>query len=290
MKALLLHIGADTSEWFTLRVNAPIFEDESFEFIPILEFLIDKEYIIRRQDGSYVVEKNGESQGTEVWTVEKRTYSMIEARNRRFGSTLADYLPFEYDNIVAHVDPDFYNMTYGDRHDDPRGKQIWRLEPGDYVFFVASLAPFVKDAYSIRTRSNIRRFQKGQMAKYIVGYFKIHKVYEIHRMYDETAIYIKTSDQNLVNDLENDVRVRLEQNAHFKRIFDDYSYVAVGDPSESAFLRRAVRLTEMGPPFRPNGVGRRIYGDKNFSRGFKWVHNLSVEILLNSINIQDRFT
>jgi hypothetical protein len=63
----------------------------------------------------------------------------------------------------------------------------------------------------------------------------------------------------------------LEKNAHTKRDEDNY-YIVIGNPSDAMLLTRAIRLTEKGSPFRPNDIGKEIFGDVCFPRGFKWVY------------------
>jgi hypothetical protein len=42
-----------------------------------------------------------------------------------------------------HLDPDFQNLTYGDRG-DRRGKEISQLKEGDFLAFYAGLRPIKK--------------------------------------------------------------------------------------------------------------------------------------------------
>lgn len=48
-----------------------------------------------------------------------------------------------------------------------------RLVKGDYLFFVASLAPYSEEVYGVRSLASIRRSQRRKMAKYVVGYYEI---------------------------------------------------------------------------------------------------------------------
>ena len=73
-----------------------------------------------------------------------RTYTRIATSNGENGKCLADFIPKEYADAIVHFDPDLEGLTYGDRLDTPKGKQIEKLKPGDYIFFVASLAPYIK--------------------------------------------------------------------------------------------------------------------------------------------------
>jgi hypothetical protein len=80
MKAMLLRIGIDTN----CGGLAPIFEDGSFEYIPIPE-------------------------GYD--SLESRTYGTIKGRS---GKPLSDFLPGELLNNPVHYDPEFETFTYGD--------------------------------------------------------------------------------------------------------------------------------------------------------------------------------
>jgi len=286
MKALLLHIGIDTSNWFTAQIDAPVFDDGCFEFIPIVEHWREVShsasrgwYVRRKHEGQHVVEKRGESEERGIWTSETRTYSEASATNKEYGRTLADYVPFEYHDVIMHYDPDFTNCTYADQICDSRGKQIIKLDPNDYIFFVQSLAPFTHETYSIKTAERIAQFQKGLMAKCIVGYFKVHDSYHIMR--DESAMTIISSFEDVTDKLDSDLSERINRNVHSKRDEDDY-FIVVGEKSQSMLLRKAIRITERGSPFHPNATGFKIYGDKCFPRGFKWICNETIiDILLD---------
>lgn len=284
-KALLIHVGADQSDWSTLGVNAPIFDDDTFEFIPIPDFLVDGTCIVKR-GRRYVAVREGREQGDEIWTSERRTYSIIETRNKVFGKTLSDYLPQEYDHMIVHYDPDFDHYTYGDRVDVSKGMQIQSLGSTDYIFFVASLASYTKEAYRIRSANRIRSFQRGKMAKFIIGYFKVQEVYYAIKAFDELTprLFIPFGDNEPVNDeIDGNTLIRIRNNAHTKRDEDVY-YIVVGDPSDSSLLTRPIRLTERGSPFKPSGIGREIFGDVSYPRGVKWIHDPKrIRVLLNYI-------
>lgn len=281
-------VGADQSKKYkmTLGVNAPIFNDGTFEFIPILEFYYDDTYFLRKE-GRNIIVQNGEEQEGELPTLETRTYSTIEARNRSLGKLLSYYLPQEYDCAVVHFDPDFERFTYGDAIDTSKGKQISKLGEGDYIFFVASLAPYIKEAYEGRDEDLIRYYQKGKMAKYVIGYFKVQAVYVADKMpeNDSTSLTLYdpfSSGENPINDkIDEDTLSRIKSNAHTKRDEDHY-FVVVGYQSDSVLLTRAIKLTENGSPFKPSEIGRNVFGDVCYPRGVKWVYDPSrIQTLLN---------
>lgn len=107
MKALLLRVGIDTG---TDGVLAPLFDDGSFEFIPI-------------------------SEGDQS-TKETRTYKTIMGTH---GQVLAKYLPQKVHDKKPHFDPEFKTFTYG----DPTRKSgsLKKLEPNDLLVFYAGLIP-----------------------------------------------------------------------------------------------------------------------------------------------------
>src|SRR5713226_6661082 len=125
MKGLLMHIGTDATN---LGVSGPLFDDGSFKYIPL----------------------GPESDDSK----ERLTYNKLG---------LSPYIPMEFDNLTPHYDPNPHFFTYGEPPDARRGQQILKLDPGDYFFPVASLAPVEKGTYSVRTKSAIRGSQKGKM-------------------------------------------------------------------------------------------------------------------------------
>jgi hypothetical protein len=108
MKAMLLRVGIDKG---TDGALAPIFEDGSFEFIPISE--------------------------GDCRSKEDRTYKNTVGRS---GKPLSAYLPKEIENRKMHFDPEFETFTYG----DPTSKRryLLKLEKGDLLVFYAGLTPF----------------------------------------------------------------------------------------------------------------------------------------------------
>jgi len=148
MNGLLIHVAADTTN---LGVVGPIFEDMSFEYIPI--------------NNTY-----GEKQ---------RTYRDFRALNLSYGQTLADFLPADVADLPVHYDPDFDNYIYGqDLSEHPRSFTLRKLERGDIIFFVASLAPYDPNIYAKRDEL-LRRYQVGRKNKYIIGFFTVKSVADV---------------------------------------------------------------------------------------------------------------
>lgn len=279
MKALLLHVGVDhtTDTHMTMGISGPIFDNGTFEFIPILELWEENTYFLRRGTKSFVV-SDTEEQEMEPYTAESRTYAQIPASNGTSGEFLADFIPKEYGDAIVHFDPDLTGLTYGDRIDTPKGKQIEKLAPGDFIFFVSSLAPYVKEAYSRKERDLICAYQKRNMAKYVIGYFKVNRVLAAGKVSGDSNIYLFNPSgpftfENAINKtVDDETLARIKNNAHSKRDSDDY-FIVIGDLADSQQLKRAVKLTENGSPFKPNKIGKEIYGDVSFPRGFKWIND-----------------
>lgn len=161
---------------------------------------------------------------------------------------------------------------YGDSKDTPKGAQINKLEENDYIFFVASLMPYEKEAYAGRDKSVSRHYQQGKMAKFVIGYFKVQVAYYAEKSPHKPVPVLKDIHRNgnSSNDkaIDEATLARIKDNAHTKRNEDRY-YIVVGKASESVLLAHAVRLTQNGSPFRPAKIGEETYGDVGFPRGFK---------------------
>jgi Nucleotide modification associated domain 3 len=107
-KAMLLRVGIDKGCGSAL---APIFEDGTFEYIPIPEVDPDSN--------------------------ESRTYENTKGRK---GQPLAYYLPSRIKDSSMHFDPEFETFTYG----DPTSKRkfLLKLDKDDLLVFYAGLTPF----------------------------------------------------------------------------------------------------------------------------------------------------
>jgi hypothetical protein len=107
MKAILLRVGIDKG---TDGCLAPVFEDLSFEYIPLSE--------------------------TDTQTDEKRTYRDFIGRK---GKPLATYLPRKVKDRKMHFDPEFETFTYGDK--GSKTKWLKKLNQDDLLVFYAGLTP-----------------------------------------------------------------------------------------------------------------------------------------------------
>jgi hypothetical protein len=103
---LLLRVGVDSN---TGEAHGPLFEDNTFDYIPIPE---------------------------SSETSEDRSYDGIPARG---GRTLSSYVPHLADK-EPHFDPEFETYTYGDPSPNKRS-QLTRLTSDDLIIFYSSLSP-----------------------------------------------------------------------------------------------------------------------------------------------------
>ena len=110
MKALLLRVGIDKGSGGTY---GPIFDDGSFEFVPIPE------------------------------TYRSCTATTYGERIGRRGKPLSAYVPPALRHVPMHDDPEFETCTYG----DPSVKRRYLLELSkeDLLVFYAGLKPFNHD-------------------------------------------------------------------------------------------------------------------------------------------------
>ena len=209
MKALLLHIGADSTN---LGHSSPEFEDGTFTFLPIPE----------------------------------KAQQCVTKFYQDLG--LAQYVSENYRYKKVHIDPDFRFFTYGEPKGSMRSRQVLKLLPGDMIIFVASLA------WNGRLRENMR--------KAIVGYFQVQAIVECKMRKNKLEV-IKG------NPISDRVHNRIKNNAHAKRTHDDF--ICLIGNQNSRLLKHHVPITERGAPFMPNDNGKKIYGNKKFHQGFKWI-------------------
>jgi hypothetical protein len=107
MKGLLLRVGIDKGTGGCL---GPIFQDRTFEYIPIPETRP---------------------------TSENNVYIKMKGR---YGRDLTEFMPNKYWYSQPHHDPEFTTYTYGDPS-FPKRNQLSKLKPGDLLIFYAGLEP-----------------------------------------------------------------------------------------------------------------------------------------------------
>jgi len=159
---MLLRVGIDKGSDNAL---APIFEDGTFEYIPISEVDPDSR--------------------------ENRTYKNTLGRN---GTPFAHYLPKKIWNRKMHFDPEFETFTYGDS--TSKRNSLLKLEKGYFLVFYAGLTPYKHDKYEEAlyiigyfTVDNVIDF--NQLSKKDLG--------EIYKLYANNAHLKRISDiQDLV--------------------------------------------------------------------------------------------
>ena len=246
----MIHIAADTSNIGTVGICGPIFKDKNFEYIPIKESKITSETI---------------------------TYTSLASRNRKFGSSLSYFVPSDIQNDIVHYDPDFDHFTYSDPTNSMRGGMLRKLEQGDFIFFVASLVPFRKEVYVKNIRKIISANQKGNMVKYIIGYFEIAKIFSLEKNNNTLKVL---EPKNSISKYY----YQIKHNAHYKRVKDRFTIVIGKKDRKNGLLSHAIPLTYPGAPFKPNIFAKSIYGNITYPRGFKMIKEESrVDILLEKI-------
>jgi hypothetical protein len=136
MNGLLLRIGIDRGTGGCL---APIYEDRSFEFIPIPEYRA---------------------------TSESRVYANMVGRTSK---RIVDFVPEKIKFSHPHYDPEFDTFTYGDPTKTKRN-QLSKLSPGDILIFYVGLRPidgkdksqlFVIGYFDIEEVYDFKKIQKS---------------------------------------------------------------------------------------------------------------------------------
>ncbi len=139
----LANVGANASHRFT----SPLFEDGSFEFLPIPEDPdISGPHAVRYRD--------------------LRSFNEPER-------DLMRYVPERLWNASAHSDPEFNTYTYGDNCEtSPRAASLKHMDAGDFLFFIARLASYPGPCHAASPRSD------GSIAYgfYLVGFLEIQEI------------------------------------------------------------------------------------------------------------------
>ena len=110
MRVYLANVGANSGH----RFASPLFEDGSFEFIPIPE-------------------SDGQTSGVR--------YSDLRSHNEP-GRDLLRHVPPHLHRSVCHNDPEFETLTYGDNGENPKSSGLTRVRAGDALLFLARLEPW----------------------------------------------------------------------------------------------------------------------------------------------------
>ena len=118
-KIFLANVGANTSH----RFSSPLFNDNTFEFIPIPE--------TSKQTSQYSV-----------------LYKDLKSYNDP-SKNLVEFIPRRLWNQPTHNDPEFETFTYGDNcQTTPRGAALKNISEGDYLFFLAHLTRWSRGQFT----------------------------------------------------------------------------------------------------------------------------------------------
>jgi hypothetical protein len=113
MKLFVVNVGVNTADESKWGLRSPIFSDDTFELVPILE-------------RSHLHGRDGILNYADLPSVTGR------AKN------LGDFIPDRVRTQSAHNDPEFATFTYGDIM-SARAASLARAEPGDQLWFLARL-------------------------------------------------------------------------------------------------------------------------------------------------------
>ena len=134
-RIFLANVGANSSH----RFSSPVFDDWTFEFLPIPED--------RDLEGDHAIR-----------------YRDLSPYNRPAGDLLR-YIPARLWDRPAHNDPEFDTFTYGDNCAiSARAAALRRVRPGDLLFFLARL----------QRRSD--HGPDGAHGFYLIGFLEIEEV------------------------------------------------------------------------------------------------------------------
>jgi hypothetical protein len=134
----IINVGVNASHG---RLRSPLFDDGTFEFIPIPE------------------------QGRRRSCPDCETlprYRDLESYN---GLHLLNFVPKKHYNYRVHNDPEFVSCTYGDYPTiSPRAANLKKLKKGDFIFFLARL---------VKHRNGVFTKEAGF---HFIGYFEVEDI------------------------------------------------------------------------------------------------------------------
>ena len=118
----IINVGVNASHG---QLRSPIFDNNTFEFIPIPE-------------------KGRRSSCPECKTLPK--YSDLKSFNNL---DLLGFIPKRYHPLRVHNDPEFVDYTYGDYPTiSPRAANLQKVKRGDSIFFLARLVKWRNDVFT----------------------------------------------------------------------------------------------------------------------------------------------
>jgi len=134
----IINVGVNASHG---QLRSPVFDDGTFEFIPIPE------------------------QGRRRCCPECGTlprYCDLESFN---GLNLSKFIPAKYYHCRVHNDPEFVSYTYGDYPTiSPRATNLQKVEKGDSIFFLARLVKYRNEVFT------------KDAGFYLIGYFEVEDI------------------------------------------------------------------------------------------------------------------
>jgi len=263
----LIRVGIDTAQG-NIGYCAPVFSDNSFEYIPIPQFTNP--------------------------TPEELTYGTMNARNKKYARFLSEYMhtdshlfldrdgtpyifsvdeneqPLLAKDMVPHFDPEFVTNTFGDARTVAGGRIPSDLYPGDCVFFYCGLTRYDSSFYQSERRwHDLNRVQIYNRCTFLIGYTKIRRIFDI-----------RTGEDLARNSSE------IGNNAHFKE--DLIGSAIIKGEDESRLLDKAVQLNYWVPEigkYSPTDIGRKIGLRPTWGmRVMKWLNETVCKELLELMN------
>jgi hypothetical protein len=256
-----MHVGVNVSNTRPLLMVCPVFEDDSFIFVPMPN------------------ERPGAKDKTTYREICVLVPGVCELLEQLGCST----------NIKVHNDPEFQGFTFGE---GPRKWMLAELCPGDFIFFLASMkmvhipskADFLKSPkIYFETLKCLLRQNRG--SDWFYGLIAQIKVSEIFAGKNEIERY---KLHGKCRELDSNSEIILATNAHIKRgdqRTGDY-IVIKGDKGESKEYHRALPISQGNTPLKE--IQDIFYKHKLKRNRAKWFEALLNEegtsLLLNFIN------
>jgi len=218
VKSATIHVGVNVSNTRPLLMVLPVFEDNSFIFIPI------------------------PSKEKDRTSYRQLCTSMLEVCK-----TLQELdFHFSLDDINVHNDPEFENCTFGE---GPRKWMLAQLHPGDYVFFVASMKKICVPSRNefLNHPEKYKEELKGVLKKNrgrdwffgLIGQFKIKEIYAGKKLIEKYHLSTEIYELNAVT------AEKLKTNAHIQR--GDHltgDYIVIKGGNESKLYKKAIQISE----------------------------------------------
>lgn len=138
MKLFIINIGVNSAEAKKYFIKSPVFNDGSFELIPIMESSARAKY-------------------------STCTYGSLKCFNDK-NKYLRNYIPEDYWEEIAHNDPEFATFTYGDNYIKPKGANFLKVTRGDILLFLARLYGYEGEEFI------------GNGDQYFIGYLTVQDI------------------------------------------------------------------------------------------------------------------